>query len=68
MGAYYYIYFNFSNAFDILPHALLLQKLNNYGLSSGYINWFHSNLTNRTSFVRFSGLFSSPFAVLSDLQ
>jgi hypothetical protein len=61
------VYFDFSNAFDILPHALLLHKLKNYGPSSGYINWFHCYLTNRESYVRFSGLFSSPFVVLSGL-
>jgi hypothetical protein len=51
------IHFDFSNAFDILPHALLLHKLNNYGLSYGYINWFHSYLTNRESCVRFQAYF-----------
>jgi hypothetical protein len=45
------IYYDFSNAFDIFPHALLVHKLDNYGLSSGYINWFHSYLTNRESYV-----------------
>jgi hypothetical protein len=44
---------------------LLLHTLNNYALSSGYINWFHGYLTNRESCVRFPVLFSSPFVVLS---
>jgi hypothetical protein len=39
--------FNFSNAFDILPHALLHRRISYYGLSSGYVNWFLSYLTNR---------------------
>jgi hypothetical protein len=51
------VYFDFSNAFDIFPHALLLHKRNNYGLSSGYINWFHSYLTDRESCVRFQVYF-----------
>jgi hypothetical protein len=51
------IYFDFSNAYDILPHALLLHKLNNYGLSSGYIKWFHCYLTSRESCVRFQAYF-----------
>jgi hypothetical protein len=59
------IYFDFSNAFDILPHSLLLHKLNNYGLSRGFLNWFLSYLTNRQSSVRFSDILSSPFVPLS---
>jgi hypothetical protein len=39
--------FDFSNAFNILPHAPLHHKLSNYGLSSGYLIWFLSCLTNR---------------------
>jgi hypothetical protein len=35
-------YFDLSNAFDIVPHNLLLRKLTNFALSSGYVNWFHS--------------------------
>jgi hypothetical protein len=53
------IYFDFSNAVDTLPHALLLHKLNNYGLSSGYVNWLHSYLISRESCVCLSGLISS---------
>jgi hypothetical protein len=41
------IYFAFSNAFGILPHALLLHKLKN----SGYINWCHSYLTDSRVYV-----------------
>jgi hypothetical protein len=48
-----------------MPCFFISLTFNNYGLSSGYINWFHSYLTNRESCVRFSGLFSSPFVVLS---
>ncbi|PNF19791.1 hypothetical protein B7P43_G14658 [Cryptotermes secundus] len=59
------IYFDFSNAFDTVSHTLLLYKLNNYGLSSGYVNWLRSYLTDRESCVRFLGLFSTPFIVLS---
>lgn len=55
-------HFYFSNSFYILPHALLLHKLNNYGLSSGHLNWFLSYVTNRQSCVRFCGIFSSPLS------
>jgi hypothetical protein len=43
-----------------------LEKLKNFGLSSFYLlNWFQSYLSNRSSFVRILGKFSSPFSVLS---
>jgi hypothetical protein len=31
------IYFDFSNAFGIVPHSSLLHKLSNHRLSSGYL-------------------------------
>jgi hypothetical protein len=59
------IYFDFSNAFDRVPHELLLRKLNDCGLSAGYVSWFRSYLTNRTSYVRYCGAHSSSYEVLS---
>jgi hypothetical protein len=43
------------------PHNLLLHKLTNFRLSSGYVSWFHSYLINRQSFVCISGAFSCSF-------
>jgi hypothetical protein len=54
-------YFELSNAFDIVPHNLLLRKLTNFG----YVNWFHSYLTNRQSSVRIYGTLSSSYVVKS---
>jgi hypothetical protein len=59
------VYFNLSNAFDLVPHSQLLHKLSAFGLSGGYANWFRSYLSNRQSQVRFSGIFSTPFQVFS---
>jgi hypothetical protein len=59
------IYFDLSNAFDLVPHSLLLHKLSAFGHSGGYINWFRSYLPNRQSQVRVSGILSSPLEVLS---
>ncbi|PNF20040.1 hypothetical protein B7P43_G05817 [Cryptotermes secundus] len=59
------IYFDLSNAFDLVPHSLLLHKLSAAGLSGGYVSWFRSYLSNRKSQVRVSGVLSSPFEVLS---
>jgi hypothetical protein len=58
------IYFDLSNAFDLVPQSLL-HKLSAFGLSSGYINWFRSYLSKRKSQVRVSGALSVPFVVLS---
>jgi hypothetical protein len=51
--------------FDKVQHTLLLNKLNNFGLSSFYVNWLESYLSNRSSFVRILGKFSSSYSVLS---
>jgi hypothetical protein len=58
-------YFDFSNAFDILPRAMLHHKPSNYGLSSCYLNRFLSYLTNRQSHVCYSVTLPSPFVVQS---
>jgi hypothetical protein len=59
------IYFDLTSAFDLVPHTLLLHKLNALGFSGGYVNWFRSYLTNRQSQVRIGGTISSPFEILS---
>jgi hypothetical protein len=64
-GQFDSVYFDLSQAFDKVPHTLLLDKLNNFGLSSFYVNWFQSYLSNRSSLVRILGKISSSFSVLS---
>jgi hypothetical protein len=59
------IYFDLINAFDLVPHSLLLHKLSALGLSGGYVNWFRSYLSGQQSQVRVSGALSSPFEILS---
>jgi hypothetical protein len=46
-------------------HALLLHKLDSYGLSERNITWFGSYLSQRSSIVRTLGKFASPFRILS---
>jgi hypothetical protein len=46
-------------------HIFLLFKHSAFGLSGGYVNWVHSYLSNWKSQVPLSGVFSSPFEVLS---
>jgi hypothetical protein len=57
------VYFHFPKPFDIVPHNILLSKLSNFGLSASYVDWFHSYLSNRQSFVRISGTLSFRYAV-----
>jgi hypothetical protein len=64
-GQFDSVYFDLSQAFDKVPHTLLLDKLSNFGLSPFYVNWFQSYLSNRSSFVRILGKFSSSFSVSS---
>jgi hypothetical protein len=59
------IYFDFSNVFDLLSLEMLLRKLSVFGLSAGYVSWFRSCLTSRTSSVRYCGALSSSYEVLS---
>ena len=49
---------NFSAAFDILDHRLLVNKLCCYGFDKGSIAWINSYLTNRKYCVYFNGGFS----------
>jgi hypothetical protein len=57
------VYFDLSNAFDIVLHKLLLGKRTNFELSCGYFHWFHSYLTNRQSSVRISGTLTCLYGV-----
>jgi hypothetical protein len=59
------VHFDLSNAFDIVPHNILLLKLNNFGLSSSYVDWFHSYLLNRQCFVRIYGTLLFSYLVKS---
>ena len=42
------IYTDFSRAFDVVPHNLLLTKMNHqFGISNNVLSWFTSYLSNR---------------------
>ena len=49
---------DFSAAFDIIDHNLLLQKLKGYGFNSTAILWLGNYLANRKQTVYFNGHFS----------
>ena len=45
------IFLDSSKAFDTLDHNVLLSKLDYYGIKDTALNWFKSDLTNRTQCV-----------------
>ena len=55
----YAICFDLRSAFDLVPHTLLLDTLNVYRLSDGYVIWLRSyiHVTSYYSFVPIHGHF-----------
>ncbi|XP_055623143.1 uncharacterized protein LOC129766593 [Toxorhynchites rutilus septentrionalis] len=50
------IYFDFSRAFDKVPHGLAIRKLNHLGLPSWITEWLSSYLAGREAFVKIGTL------------
>ncbi|XP_046685913.1 uncharacterized protein LOC124371611, partial [Homalodisca vitripennis] len=59
------IMLDFSKAFDMINHGLLIAKLEGYGVAGSLLKWLSSYLTDRKMIVRFAGSFSGPFPVTS---
>ena len=62
---YHIVSFDFSKAFDRVPHDLLIHKLKRYNISNACINWISNWLHGRTSVVQTNGLRSKGFPVQS---
>ncbi len=56
---------DFSKAFDRVPHARLLKKLEYVGVQGQTLKWIQSFLQGRTQRVVVDGVASEPSAVLS---
>jgi hypothetical protein len=50
------VYINLSSEFYLAPHTPIIYKLSDFVRPGGYINWFHSFLTNRRFQVLLLGL------------
>ena len=42
---------DFSKAFDMVDHGILLSKLEHYGIRNHHLSWFRTYLTNRQQYV-----------------
>jgi hypothetical protein len=56
---------DFSKAFDLVDHLIILQKLTKYGISLAALNWFQSYLFDRSQLVQIKGFLSEPKKIIA---
>ena len=55
-------------AFDKVPHAKLINKIQSYGIKGNIINWIIDLLAHRKQRVRINNIFSNWQEVISGIQ
>ena len=61
------IYFDFSKAFDTVPHKRLSVKMKAYGIEGKLLTWIEAFLAGREQSVRVNGELSGPKPVISGI-
>lgn len=59
------IYTDFSKAFDLIDHSILLTKLTTFGFSNTLVKFFKSYLGNRLQYVSYNSHRSDPYIATS---
>ena len=59
------VFFDYSKAFDTIPHSFLLQNLQNYGVHKQILRWLIHYLCSRTQYVCVNGSSSDILPVSS---
>ena len=62
------IYLDYSKAFDKVDHAVLLAKMQQYGITGKVLDWVESFLSNRQQIVVVEGCKSLPAAQMSKVE
>ena len=57
------IFLDLSKAFDTLDHAILLKKLDHYGIKDTPLNWLVSYLSNNLQFVQMRDVLSDTLPI-----
>jgi hypothetical protein len=66
-GAIDVVYCDFKKAFDTVPHARLIHKLEQYGIKGEFKDWIKDFLSNRKQCVIVNGSMSQPMPVSSGI-
>ena len=59
------MFFDYSKAFDMVPHSILLQKLRSYNVNLHILKWLANYLSNRLLYVCVNGASSNTLPVSS---
>ena len=59
------VFFDYSKAFDMVPHSILLQKLRSYNVNPHILRWLANYLSSRLQYVCVNGASSNTLPVSS---